>query len=103
MFGRLKLVPHDELCKTLIVERQSQLKNYTTSDDKHTVLLRDFIVQGLMKLFETDVVVAVRAKDVPLAEMVATEAMDKRIAMMKKEANLDVSEVKVTLDKITDG
>ena len=29
--------------------------------------------------------------------------MDKYIAMMKKEANLDVSEVKVTLDKTVDG
>ena len=58
---RQKMIARDELLKTLIVEGQSQLKSYTTSDDKHTVLLRDLIVQGLMKLFETDVVVAVRA------------------------------------------
>ena len=97
------MTARDELCKTLIVERQSQLENYTTSDDKHTVLLRDFIVQGLMKLFKTDVVVAGRAKDVPLVEMMATEATDKYIAMMKKEANLGVNKVKVTLEKIADG
>ncbi|CAI5710756.1 unnamed protein product [Peronospora destructor] len=41
--------------------------------------------------------IAVRAKDVQLAEMVVTEATDKYIATMKKEANLDVSKVK---DKI---
>ena len=100
---RQKMIARDELLKTLIVEGQSQLKSYTTSDDKHTVLLRDLIVQGLIKLFETDVVVAVRSKDVPLAEIVVTEATDKYIAMMKKEANLDVSEVKVTVNKIADG
>ncbi|RQM12033.1 hypothetical protein DD237_008243 [Peronospora effusa] len=49
---------------------------------------------GLVKLFETDVVVAVRAKDVEVAEMVVTEATDKFIATMKKEAHLDVNEVK---------
>ena len=56
-----------------------------------------------MKLFKTDVVVAGRAKDVPLVEMMATEATDKYIAMMKKEANLGVNKVKVTLEKIADG
>ena len=85
------------------MEGQSQLKKYTTSDDKQAVLLRDLVVQGLMKVFKTDVVVAVRAKDVPFAEMVMTEATDKYIAMMKKEPNLDVSEVKVTVNKIADG
>ncbi|CAH0486055.1 unnamed protein product [Peronospora farinosa] len=67
------------------------------------VLLRDLIVQSLVKLFETDVVVAVRAKDVEVAEMVVTEATDKYIATMKKEAYLDVNEVKVTVNKIGDG
>lgn len=44
-----------------------------------------------------------RAKYVPLAEMVATEATDKYIATMEKEADLDVSEVKMTVNKIADG
>ncbi|CAI5712940.1 unnamed protein product [Peronospora destructor] len=35
--------------------------------------------------------------------MVVTEATDKYIATMKKEANLDVSKVKVTVNKIVDG
>ncbi|CAI5718933.1 unnamed protein product [Peronospora farinosa] len=100
---RQKMIARDELLKTLIVEGQSQLKNYTTSDDKNKVLLRDLIVQGLIKLFETDVVVAVRAKDVQLAEIVVTEVMDKYIATMKKEANLDVSEVKLKINKIAEG
>ncbi|CAI5736704.1 unnamed protein product [Peronospora destructor] len=91
---RQKMIAWDELLKTLIVKVQSQLKNYTILDDKNKVLLRDLIVQRLIKLFETDVVVAVRAKDVQLAEMVVTEATDKYIATMKKEANLDVSKVK---------
>ncbi|CAI5724670.1 unnamed protein product [Peronospora destructor] len=80
---RQKMIARDELLKTLIVEGQSQLKNYTILDDKNKVLLRDLIVQGLIKLFETDVVVA--------------------IATMKKEANLDVSKVKVTVNKIAAG
>ncbi|CAI5735177.1 unnamed protein product [Peronospora destructor] len=91
---RQKMIARDELLKTLIVEVQSQLKDYTTLDDKNKILLRDLIVQGLIKLFETDVVVAVRAKDVQLAEMMIMEATDKYIATMKKEANLDVSKVK---------
>ncbi|UIZ25523.1 hypothetical protein KXD40_006430 [Peronospora effusa] len=44
-----------------------------------------------------------RAKDVEVAEMVVTEATDKYIATMKKEAHLDVNEVKVTVNKIGDG
>ncbi|CAI5735173.1 unnamed protein product [Peronospora destructor] len=100
---RQKMIARDELLKTLIVEVQSQLKDYTTLDDKNKILLRDLIVQGLIKLFETDVVVAVRAKDVQLAEMMIMEATDKYIATMKKEANLDVSKVKVTVNKIADG
>ncbi|CAI5725920.1 unnamed protein product [Peronospora farinosa] len=60
-------------------------------------------MKSLVKLFETDVVVAVRAKDVEVAEMVVTEATDKYIATMKKEAYLDVNEVKVTVNKIGDG
>ncbi|CAI5743405.1 unnamed protein product [Peronospora destructor] len=35
--------------------------------------------------------------------MVVTEATDKYIATMKKEANLDVSKVKVTVNKIDAG
>ena len=85
------MIARDELLKTLIAEGQNQLKSYTTSDDKNKELLRELIVQGLIKLFEADVVVAVRAKDVPLAEMVL------------KEANQDVSRVKVTLNKAADG
>ncbi|KAI9917664.1 hypothetical protein PsorP6_012480 [Peronosclerospora sorghi] len=100
---RQKMIARDELLKTLIVEGQSQLKSYTTSDDKNKVLLCELIVQGLIKLFETDVVVAVRAQDVHLAEMVLKEATDKYIATMKKEANIDVSKVKVTLNKDPSG
>ncbi|CAH0481661.1 unnamed protein product [Peronospora belbahrii] len=100
---RKKMIARDELLKTLIVEGQVQLKKYTTSDDKNKVLLRDLIVQGLIKLFETDVVVAVRAEDMHLAEMVVNEATEKYIAIMKEEANLDVSKVKVTLNKVADG
>ncbi|KAG6974132.1 hypothetical protein JG688_00003223 [Phytophthora aleatoria] len=100
---RQKMIARDELLKTLIVEGQAQLKNYTTADEKNKALLRDLIVQGLIKLFETEVVVAVRAKDVRLAEMVLKEATDKYVATMKKEANLDVSKVKVTLNKVADG
>ncbi|GMF66914.1 unnamed protein product [Phytophthora fragariaefolia] len=97
------MIARDELLKTLIVEGQAQLRNYTTADDKNKVLLRELIVQGLIKLFESDVVVAVRAKDVRLAEAVLKEATDKYIAIVKKEANIDVSKVKVTLNKVADG
>ncbi|CAI5743403.1 unnamed protein product [Peronospora destructor] len=38
---RQKMIARDELLKTLIVEGQSQLKNYTILDDKSKVLLRD--------------------------------------------------------------
>ncbi|RLN58862.1 hypothetical protein BBJ29_005598 [Phytophthora kernoviae] len=100
---RQKMIARDELLKTLIVDGQSQLKNYTTNDDKNKVLLRDLIVQGLIKLFEPEVVIAVRAKDVRLADAVIKEATDKYIATVKKEANVDVSKVKVTLNKAAEG
>ena len=52
---RQKMIARDELLKTLIAEGQNQLKSYTTSDDKNKELLRELIVQGLIKLFEADV------------------------------------------------
>ena len=100
---RQKMIARDELLKTLIVEGQDQLKGYTTSDDKNKELLRELIVQGLIKLFETEVVVAVRAKDVQAAETVLQDATEKYIDFVEKEANQDVSNVKVTLNKAADG
>lgn len=46
---------------------------------------------------------AVRAKDVQPAEQVLKEAIEKYISIMREEANLDVSKVKVTLNKVDDG
>ncbi|CAI5740869.1 unnamed protein product [Hyaloperonospora brassicae] len=100
---RQKMIARDELLKTLIVEGQDQLKGYTTSDDKNKELLRELIVQGLIKLFETEVVVAVRTKDVHAAETVLQDATAKYIDIVEKEANQDVSNVKVTLNKAADG
>ncbi|RLN92935.1 hypothetical protein BBJ28_00003339 [Nothophytophthora sp. Chile5] len=100
---RKKMIARDELLKTLITDGQAQLRNYTTDDNKNKVLLRDLMVQGLIKLFEPEVVMSVRTKDVRLAESVLKEATDKYIAVVKKEANLDVSKVKVTLNKVDEG
>jgi V-type H+-transporting ATPase subunit E len=100
---RKKMVARDELLKTLIVDGQGLLKTLTTDESKYKALLRDLIVQGLIKLVESDVVVAVRAKDVRLAESVMKDAVDKYVAIMKKEANMDVSKAKVTLNKSEDG
>ncbi|RLN82597.1 hypothetical protein BBJ28_00003777 [Nothophytophthora sp. Chile5] len=100
---RKKMIARDELLKTLIADGQAQLRNYTTDDNKNKVLLRDLMVQGLIKLFEPEVVMSVRAKDVRLVESVLKEATDKYIAVVKKEANVDVSKVKVTLNKVEEG
>lgn len=97
------MIARDELLKTLIAEGQGLLKNLTTDENKYKALLRDLIVQGLIKLVEPEVVIAVRSKDVRLAESIMKEAIDKYIAVMKKEANMDVSKVKVTLNKIEEG
>ncbi|TDH70335.1 hypothetical protein CCR75_002905 [Bremia lactucae] len=100
---RQKMIARDQLLQTLLADGQAQLKSYTTADDKNTTLLRELIVQGLIKLIETDVVVAVRAQDVPLAETIVQDATEKYIAIMKKEADLDVSKVKVSLNKVEEG
>jgi V-type H+-transporting ATPase subunit E len=100
---RKKMIARDELLKTLIAEGQGLLKNLTTDENKCKALLRDLIVQGLIKLVEPEVVIAVRAKDVRLAESVLKEATDKYVAVMKKEANMDVAKVKVTLNKVDEG
>lgn len=97
------MIARDELLKTLVAEGQGQLRNYTNDEARNKALLRDLIVQGLIKLYEVDVIVSVRAKDVRAAESVLKEATDKYIAVMKKEANQDVSKVKVTLNKAAEG
>lgn len=97
------MIARDELLKTLIVDGQGLLKTLTTDESKYKALLRDLIVQGLIKLVESDVVIAVRAKDVRLVESVMKDAVDKYVAIMKKEANMDVSKAKVTLNKSEDG
>lgn len=97
------MIARDELLKTLVAEGQGQLRNYTMDDNRNKALLRDLIVQGLIKIFEPEVFVAVRSKDVRLAESVIKEATDKYIAIMKKEANQDVSKVKVTLNRNEEG
>ncbi|KAJ0398836.1 hypothetical protein ATCC90586_001363 [Pythium insidiosum] len=100
---RKKMIARDELLKTLIVDGQQACRNAVTDQNKYKALLRDLIVQGLIKQFETDVIVAVRQQDVQLAESVLKEAVDKYVAIMKKEANLDVSKTKVTINRHAEG
>lgn len=100
---RKKMIARDELLKSLILEGQAYCRTLSTDENKYKVLMRDLIVQGLVKLFEPEVVLAVRSKDVRVAESVVKEALDKYIAVMKKEANLDVSKTKVTVNKIEEG
>ena len=100
---RKKMIARDELLKTLIIDGQQALRNAVTDQNKYKVLLRDLIVQGLVKLYETDVIISVRQADVALVDSVLREATDKYIAIMKKEANLDVGKVKVTLNKQPEG
>ncbi|TMW69668.1 hypothetical protein Poli38472_001824 [Pythium oligandrum] len=100
---RKKMIARDELLKTLIVDGQQACRNAVTDQNKYKTLLRDLIVQGLIKLYETDVIVSVRQADVQLVESILREATDKYITIMKQEANLDVSKVKVTLNKYAEG
>ncbi|KAJ0395816.1 hypothetical protein P43SY_007442 [Pythium insidiosum] len=100
---RKKMIARDELLKTLIVDGQQACRTAVTDQNKYKALLRDLIVQGLIKQFETDVIVAVRQQDVQLAESVLKEAIDKYVAIMKKEANLDVSKTKVTINRHAEG
>ncbi|GLD95573.1 hypothetical protein PINS_up004250 [Pythium insidiosum] len=100
---RKKMIARDELLKTLIIDGQQACRNAVTDQNKYKALLRDLIVQGLIKQFETDVIVAVRQQDVQLAESVLKEAVDKYVAIMKKEANLDVSKTKVTVNRHAEG
>lgn len=53
----------------------------------------------MIKLYEPEIALAVRAKDVYIAEQILKEAKDKYISIMKKEANIDVSNVIIMLNK----
>jgi V-type H+-transporting ATPase subunit E len=97
------MISRDELLKTLILDGQQACRGITADENKYKALLRDLIVQGLIKLYETDVIVSARQQDVRLVEAVLKEATDKYIAVMKKEANVDVSNVKVTVNKAAEG
>nr|CCA23878.1 Vtype proton ATPase subunit E putative [Albugo laibachii Nc14] len=100
---RKKMVARDELLKTLIKDGENILRGVRSDESRYKSILKDLIVQGLIKLYEPEIVLAVRAKDVQPTEQILKEAIEKYISIMRQEANLDVSKVKVTINKVNEG
>jgi len=96
---RKKMIARDELLQTLVTEGIARCGEVIKDESKYRSLLRDLIVQGLIKLYETDVVIVCRTRDVRMIESMLHEIMDKYSAIMMKETKLDVSKSKLSVSK----
>merc|ERR1719231_408122 len=84
--------------KGLIVEARTNVARVTQDQSKYSKLLTKLIVQGLVKLDETDVVVYSRQSDVQLVKKVLDTARKEYIQLMKTECGEDIK-IKISLNE----
>merc|ERR1712070_1224135 len=87
---KAKMLSREELMKTLLVDARKQVSKVTSDGGKYGKLLQKLIVQGLVKLDETDVVIYTIAKDQGAVKKVIEAAKKEYVALMKAECGEDV-------------
>lgn len=89
---RKKMIAREALLQSLIEDGKEACRNVASRDPMaYQELLKNLIVQGLIKLYETKVSVRCREMDLALIQAVLTSASQEYIQLMKSEANLDVT------------
>ncbi|KDO20737.1 ATP synthase subunit [Saprolegnia parasitica CBS 223.65] len=87
---RKKMIAREELLQSLITEGKARCGEVAQHEGAYRTLLRDLSVQGLIKLHETEVMLAVRSKDVHMIESLVPEIAANYAAIMKQEAGVDM-------------
>ena len=94
-----RMVARDDLLNKLYQDAKDRLAELSLNDkEKYTAVLKDLILQGLIKIEEPDIVVRCRKVDMEIVRAVIPEVRDKYVKMMKDECALDV-DVTVTLNE----
>ena len=86
-----RMVARDDLLNKLYQLARERLAQLSESDaDKYVEVLKDLILQGLIKIEEPDIVVRCRKVDLDLVRRIIPEVQNKYIQMMKDECGVDV-------------
>lgn len=94
-----RMVARDDLLNKLYQLAKERLAQLSVNEkDKYTEVLRDLILQGLIKIEEPDIVVRCRKVDLELVRSIIPEVREKYVKMMKEECDETVS-VSVTLNE----
>ena len=94
-----RMVARDDLLNKLYQLAKERLAQLSVNEkDKYTEVLRDLILQGLIKIEEPDIVVRCRKVDLELVRSIIPEVREKYIKMMKDECGETVA-VSVTLNE----
>ena len=94
-----RMVARDDLLNKLYQLAKERLAQLSMNEkDKYTEVLRDLILQGLIKIEEPDIVVRCRKVDLELVRSIIPEVREKYIKMMKEECDETVS-VSVALNE----
>ena len=94
-----RMVARNDLLNALYQDAKDRLAKLSLNDkEKYTAVLKDLILQGLIKIEEPDIVVRCRKVDMEIVRAVIPEVREKYIKMMKDECAMDV-EVTVTLNE----
>jgi len=87
---KTKMVAREELMKSLVIEARKNVTKVTKDANKYSNLLQNLIVQGLVKLDETEIVVYCLQRDVAAVKKVIDGAKKDYVALMKKETGDDL-------------
>ena len=97
--NKRRMVARDDLLNKLFGLAKDRLAELCTKDvNKYKEVLKDLIIQGLIKIEEPDIVVRCRQGDLDLVREVIPVAREKFVQMMKDECGEDVS-ITVTLNE----
>lgn len=87
---RQKMMAREELLQVLSADAKKQCLTITSDQQRYKTLMKDLIVQGLIKLDEVDVVIRCREIDQSLVEGLLPQAIADYKETMKTQANVDV-------------
>lgn len=97
--NKRRMVARDDLLNKLYGLAKARLADLSTKDvNKYKEVLKDLIIQGLIKIEEPDIVVRCRQVDMDIVREVIPCARDKFVEMMREECGEDV-EVSVSLNE----
>nr|CEL68640.1 TPA: V-type proton ATPase subunit E1 [Neospora caninum Liverpool] len=93
-----RISAQDQVLSEVYTQALSQLSAVSGNQAKYQKLLEDLIVQGLLRLLESEVVIRCREMDKALVEAVIPNAVKRYSEIMRSEAGLNKT-VTATLDK----